>query len=310
MDSPTRLTIGMPVYNAERYLSQALDSILSQRFENYQILISDNNSTDQTKHICQAYADRDPRIVYLQQKRNVGAAYNFNFLVEKASTPYFRWACHDDILEPDCLEACVSVLDDHPDVVLAYTDSVMIDDHGIPWERDFYQPNMHLMHDEPHIRFQKYMWGYLQGGMCNPLYGVHRTEVLARTGLIRAYPASDLVLLGEIALSGKVYKIEEPHFLRRYHQQSSTVANKTDEAIAAWFDSTKKAPIVCRYSQAALGYLAAIRRTLPVSREQFRCLRVLLMTYLRTHRSKLMKEFMLWLRHQSAKLRPTSRFRE
>ncbi len=115
-----RLSIGLPVYNGERFLSAAIDSLLRQTFEDFELIISDNASTDATGAICRGYADQDRRIRYLPTKENIGSAPNFNRVIELASAPYFSWAAHDDVRAPQYLERCVEVLDRDPSVILAY----------------------------------------------------------------------------------------------------------------------------------------------------------------------------------------------
>lgn len=93
---PPKVSIGMPVYNGEKYIQDALNSLLEQTFSNFELIISDNCSTDGTAKICQEYALRDNRIIYHQQKTNIGAAANFGFVLDSACAPIFMWAAHDD----------------------------------------------------------------------------------------------------------------------------------------------------------------------------------------------------------------------
>src|SRR5216683_2033766 len=125
-----KITIGLPVFNGADYLPEAIDSILSQSFGDFELFISDNASDDGTEEICQQYARRDRRVRYLRQTRNVGAAANHNLLVAQGENPYFKWAAHDDVLAPRFLEVAVRVLDDHPEIVLASPASALIDEAG------------------------------------------------------------------------------------------------------------------------------------------------------------------------------------
>ncbi len=90
------VNIGMPVYNAENYLQGALDSLLAQDYGDFDLLISDNASTDRTQEICLDYTARDRRVRYQRNGRNIGAADNFNRVLEPACGKYFMWAAHDD----------------------------------------------------------------------------------------------------------------------------------------------------------------------------------------------------------------------
>jgi glycosyltransferase involved in cell wall biosynthesis len=127
-----KVAIGLPVYNGDNYLAAAIESILAQSYGDFDFLISDNASTDGTEEICRAYAKRDPRIRYVRQAQNVGAAANYNLLVPMTDSPYFKWAAHDDLLAPGCLAACVDVLDSDPTVVLASPASMLIDEAACP----------------------------------------------------------------------------------------------------------------------------------------------------------------------------------
>src|SRR5437867_8743488 len=125
-----RVNIGMPVYNGERFLEEAIDSMLNQSFKDFELIISDNASTDRTQEICRAYLARDRRIRYFQNQTNLGATANFNRVFELSSGEYFKLANADDLSAPDLLAKCVAVLDAHPEVVLCYPKTTIIDENG------------------------------------------------------------------------------------------------------------------------------------------------------------------------------------
>ena len=131
MTSPVpRVSIGVPVYNGELYLERALDSILAQSFDDFEVIIADNASDDRTEQICRDYACRDARVRYVRNETNLGASANFNRTFALARGPYFKWAAHDDVLGTDFLLRCVEVLDSNPDVVLCHTKTQQIDEDG------------------------------------------------------------------------------------------------------------------------------------------------------------------------------------
>src|SRR5262245_31410059 len=121
-DRRPRVSIGVPVYNGERYLRECIDSILGQTFRDFELILSDNASTDATRTICEAYATRDPRVRYYRNEQNLGACRNFNRCVELARGDYFLWAAHDDAIAPEYLARCVEALDRDPSVVLSHSD--------------------------------------------------------------------------------------------------------------------------------------------------------------------------------------------
>jgi glycosyltransferase involved in cell wall biosynthesis len=112
-----KISVGIPVYNGELTISRALDSLLSQTYKNFEIIISDNASNDKTSLICQDYANHDKRIRYIRQERNIGAARNFRFVLDKASSDYFMWSACDDLRSPNFLEENLRFLVDNPSYV-------------------------------------------------------------------------------------------------------------------------------------------------------------------------------------------------
>ena len=125
-----RVSIGLPVYNGERYLQQAIDSLLAQTFSDFELILLDNASTDGTRAICEAAAARDPRVRYLREPVNTGGIRNHNRTVELSRGEYFKWAAHDDIYAETFVEMCVAHLDSSPATVIAFTQSEFIDEHG------------------------------------------------------------------------------------------------------------------------------------------------------------------------------------
>ena len=112
-----KVTIGLPVYNGELSLSQSIDSVLKQSFTDFELIISDNASTDSTIKICEKYLNKDSRITLVKQNKNIGPLWNFYFILEKARGNYFVWLADDDYWHPDFLLENVSVLDNHKNVV-------------------------------------------------------------------------------------------------------------------------------------------------------------------------------------------------
>jgi glycosyltransferase involved in cell wall biosynthesis len=209
---PPQVSIGLPVYNGERYLRETLDSVLAQTFEDFEVVISDNASTDKTQDICQAYAARDARIRYFRNARNVGSAMNFNRVFELSSAPYFKLANADDLSAPELVARCLAVLNDHSEVVLAYARTTLIDEHGVSLGR--YDDRLDIRSPCAPDRFRQVMDRL---GLMNVLQGLTRSSALRRTGLLGPYLGSDLVLVAELALYGQFWEVPEPLFFRRMH---------------------------------------------------------------------------------------------
>jgi glycosyltransferase involved in cell wall biosynthesis len=231
--------VGLPVYNAERYLAQAVDSILGQDFTDLELIISDNASTDSTVQMCREYAAEDPRVRIVEHKTNRGVAFNFNCVVERARGELFRWAAYDDLLEPDLIRRCVEELDrSGPRAVLAYPQTVLIDDSGSVVEE--YEDNLDVRQRTPWARVACVTMNW---NLCNPLYGVIRTAELRRTGLQRAFVSADVPLLYELAAIGEFHEVPGRMFLRRFHSASSSGRAagwyRPDRPRAEWFPEAR-----------------------------------------------------------------------
>lgn len=261
MGKKPRVSIGLPVYNGEKYLEEALDSIIAQTFTNFDLIIADNASTDRTDEICRAYAARDQRIHYYRQDWNLGAAPNYNFVFDHASGEYFKWAAHDDMLAIEYLYKCVEVLDQNPDVVLCFTQAKMIDEYSKNLMEATYEGSTNS--PKPHYRFRNLALD-IQNAPKIPLlaFGLMRTGVVNKTGLIGNYPSSDVVFIAELALYGQFYEIPEPLFLWRNHPSQSVKGElASDRGRAVWFDSSLKDKIFLHKWMYLFGYVKAINRS-------------------------------------------------
>jgi glycosyltransferase involved in cell wall biosynthesis len=116
-NSTPKVSIGVPVYNGERTLRAALESLVNQTFSDFEIIISDNASNDGTEAICKEYMARDPRIRYVRQSSNIGPIENFKWVLDAAKTEYFMWSAADDVRSNDYLGANVEFLEDNPSFV-------------------------------------------------------------------------------------------------------------------------------------------------------------------------------------------------
>ena len=108
---PPRISIGLPVFNGERYLDQTLQSILAQDYHDFELIVSDNASTDETVEIVERWAKKDSRIKFFRNSENLGGAANFNKVLELAEGDLFRWAGHDDLMAPGMLRRCIDTID-------------------------------------------------------------------------------------------------------------------------------------------------------------------------------------------------------
>lgn len=246
-----KITVGLPVYNGANYLAAAIESILAQSFSDFELLISDNASTDATEDICRAYAVSDRRIRYVRQLRNIGAAANYNFVAKMSESPYFKWAAHDDLLAPGFLATCLAVLDRDPAIVLASPASALIDEAGAPlpycperggivdrmgvcWPA-LPEQNVDLMAAEPTRRFRAVM---LKMFMCIEIFGLMRHSALLHALPQGSFGGADKVLLAQMSLLGRFWLGKETLFYRRCHAQQFS-AQASGAYRAAWFSGRR-----------------------------------------------------------------------
>src|ERR1700682_2806211 len=112
-----KVTIGLPVYNGADHVERSITSVLSQTLGDFELLISDNCSTDETAEICRAYASQDSRVCYSRTDRNIGAADNFSRVVHLANGEFFKWISHDDWIEPQFLERCTALAASNQEII-------------------------------------------------------------------------------------------------------------------------------------------------------------------------------------------------
>jgi glycosyltransferase involved in cell wall biosynthesis len=259
-----RVSIGLPVYNGERHVKDAIQSILGQTFTDFELIISDNASTDSTERICREFAEQDQRIRYSRNPYNLGAAANYNRVFALSTGKYFKWAAHDDMCAPEYLAKCVDVLERYPAVVLCYPRAKIIDDKGVPVED--YDDCLHLNANQPSRRLRGY---FLNQHAFHPVFGVMRRTVLAETPLIANYVGSDLVLLARFTLAGQIYEVPDRLFLRREHPGRS--GHLAPHKYAQWWNPHNQAWFYFYHWRCLVEYIDATRAAEISASEKLRC---------------------------------------
>ena len=234
-----------------------LQSLLTQTFTDFEIVIADNASTDETSDVARWFAGQDKRVRFYRNETNIGAAPNFNRVFELANNPvYFKWAAHDDLYKPTFLERCVEVLDREASVVLAYTMVDVIDETGenLLSKHPFYwrgcldsytdeQGRMVWIMGPLHVaetddvvrRYHEFLNDMIA---CFPIFGVIRADVLRRSSLHRSYSGADRSLLAQLVLNGRFRQVDERLYVNRYHKSAGRLV--PEEQQQAWTDSTRK----------------------------------------------------------------------
>jgi glycosyltransferase involved in cell wall biosynthesis len=240
MKMPTpRVSVGIPVYNGERYLGETIESILAQTFTDFELVISDNASTDRTEAICRTFSSRDPRIKYFRNQDNIGGSKNFARAFELSRAPYFKWAAHDDLCGPTLLENCLKILEENSAVVVCYPSIGFVDQTGaIVGHHD---PCCNLRSPLPSERVRNFLFSAKTN--CLPMFGLIRRDALKKTLLLAPYISSDQILLLQLALLGEFYEERECAFFFREHPDRSIWKYNSFAAYAQWHDPTRKSRI-------------------------------------------------------------------
>lgn len=212
-----RVSVGIPVYNCERFVARSIEAILGQSFTDFELVISDNASTDATEQICREYATRDARIRYLRHATNMGGPANFRHVFAVGEGEFQKWTTADDYWAPSFLDKAVKVLDEYPDVALCYSKTRFIDAAGNVLGD--YDDNLHLVEDSPRDRFLRLMRDI---GLCHADLGLIRRSAMQKTRLMTNERHCDVHFVAELALYGKFWLLTEPLFYRRLHSQSSS----------------------------------------------------------------------------------------
>lgn len=271
------VSIGLPVYNGERFLEEALRSVLAQTFGDFELLICDNASQDRTADICRDYAARDARIRYQRNARNLGAAPNYNLAAGQARGRYFKWLAHDDRLLPSYLARTVRLLDDRPDVVLCNCVVSYIDAEGQPI--GLYDSELRCADDPSPAR--RFAWMVLRSHSCVDFFGLIRRSALSRSLLHASFHGADRALLAQLALRGRMVQLPAPLVEMREHGSRYTRSRRAAGERAVWHDAAlagrRSFPTWRLYSE----YLRMLQRESLAPEERVRCYGALAQWWLR-----------------------------
>jgi glycosyltransferase involved in cell wall biosynthesis len=217
------VSMGLPVYNGERYLQQSIGSLLSQDYGNLELIISDNNSTDSSLELCQEYQSKDNRIRLYKNDSNIGATKNFNKVFHLSSGKYFMLACHDNLWDKSYVSKCVAKLEENPTAVMCVSEIQFIDELGNNRDGDHIGRETDGMDVVERVHTLISRMGWFE------LYGVIRPEYLRRTHLTQEEYRSDVIVLLELLLLGEFVKVPEKIF----HYRLPFQEEPADEYMAA-----------------------------------------------------------------------------
>jgi len=218
------VSIGMPVYNGEKYIGEALEALLNQDYDNLEIVICDNASEDSTAAICENYSEKDPRIKYFKNSENLGPELNFQRVLDLSVGEYFMWASHDDIWSNNYVSTLIEYLELNRSCVLAYSSLHNVDDSG-SIVREF--PSINLLSKNTVLvnRLEKLLWFEESQGKANLLYGIIRANIIKKIGtkIWNSYGSwgSDYLIVFNLALYGDFIFVPNANFYKRLTQGKS-----------------------------------------------------------------------------------------
>jgi len=274
-----RVSIGLPVYNGENYLEETLKSILNQNFSDFELIISDNASTDQTSLICERHRRRDARIRYYRQDTNVGAAKNFNTAFQLSRGEYFRWTSHDDLISQDYLEKCVNVLDSSADIILCHTRvNIIHQDDGTISPYNMTLKNVGSSY--PSERFGDLVAMHYSR-FSYFIFGLIRRDILLKTSLFPGTIGADRILMAELALLGRFHEIPEYAFYLRDHKDRLSKRALLYRH-AQWWDTSRHCTrFVFPHWERPFAFLQCLNRVHIHGQERHRCYMKILLSLIK-----------------------------
>ena len=222
-DEKPKVSIGLPVYNGGQFIRKRLKSLLSQTFTDFELIISDNASTDYTSEICKEFEKNDKRIRYIRQEKNMGISWNFNFVLKEAKYDYFVWADAEDLWHPEFLQKNIDVLDYNKDVVGSIGDIIYSNVVNYKFEL-----NNNIKTNLKKFRYVQPAYGtyenkvktYLKICQASMVYGLFRREQLQKNIIINEFfPTMDLTILLDVLKYGNLHVIDQK-LLHRYDKGS------------------------------------------------------------------------------------------
>ena len=279
--STPRLTLGLPVYNGERFLAQSLDALLAQTYTDFELIISDNASSDRTSEIAKQYQSVDARIRYFRHDQNRGSTFNHNFAIGPARGELFKWVSDDDLYAPELLQRCINALDSRPELALAHSWTAFIDEESKITERAQYGLTTDV--PDPVERFRSVL--YTDGG--DDMYGVMRMSILRQIRPFNSYHWADRTFVAELALHGPFHNEADYLYLRRDHPMRTSALGRNDIRLrCSRLDPARanrwRHPLVRLMAEYVLGFASAVRRA-PLSPQDRRRCRKELAVWLASH---------------------------
>ena len=264
------ISVGMPCYNSERWLEQAVDSLLAQTFGDFELIVCDNASIDSTWEILQRYARVDSRVRAHRNAENLGASANYNRVFELATGPYFKWASSNDWCAPVFLQVCYDALESDEGAVAACPRAALFDtriDEAQP-----YAHGLDLRQDDAVERFI----GALAIRRNITMNGLMRSTALRKTEMVRPYYGSDCVMVAALAMQGKLLEIPQTLLFMNDTPSTATWKMPAPEVRRHFTGSTRA--MTHQSARNWFGYWRAVRSAPLTKSQRLRLSRYLLKT--------------------------------
>jgi glycosyltransferase involved in cell wall biosynthesis len=265
------VSVGVPVFNGEAFLEDAIRSALAQTLGDLELILCDNASQDRTAEICSDYAARDPRVRYFRNPRNLGAAANYNLAFSHARGRYFKWLAHDDRMLPSFLAKTCRLLEERSDAVLCNTVISYIDAAGI--RLGLYDSR--LAGADSFAPSERFAWMVLRSHTCVDFFGLIRREALHNSLLHGSFHGADRALLAQLALRGRMIQLPAPLLAVREHPNRYTRAQHRSSDRASWHDSAHGGKASFPTWRLYGEYLKLVRHEALTPTERSRCYTVL-----------------------------------
>ena len=291
-----KVSVGLPVFNGEKYLTKSIQSILAQTLDNFELIIVDNASSDNTEEICKRFVEKDKRIKYYRNEKNLGASANHNRTLSLASGEYFVWASYDDIRHPEYLQRCSEQLDSNSLASSCHSLTRYIDSHGNETSRQ--EVMLDLSSSDPAFRFKETTRIDHKVEM---VLSMMRTDILKKTNGLAAYSDSDRVLMAEISLYGNTIIVPDYLFYRREHDENSSKVYKSRQSRMAWFDPKLAGKLSFPHFRQFYEYVLCIYRAPLSFKQRMRCLSTMA-NWLVINRKRLYRDAVNSLRATASKI--------
>jgi glycosyltransferase involved in cell wall biosynthesis len=255
------VSFGLPVYNGENFVAEAIQCVIDQTFSNWELIVCDNSSTDRTTAICRQFAEQDNRIRIYQNARNMGVSFNYHEVFRLSRGQYFKWIAHDDLFAPQFIERCIQEFEGEERLVLVFPKMCYVAADGRLLRRQ--ASELSVLESTTESRAERFM--ALAAGNTDflwLLYGLIRRDVVEQGGCMGLYAGDDQVLLFKIALRGCIKQIKEEMFFRREHPEASTCKRGStvrERAKFAYADDNRR--LVLPWCRILKEHLSSIRNS-------------------------------------------------